>query len=31
MTAKDVFELLKQGRIEEADDAIRDLYETDKG
>ena len=31
MTAKDVFELLKQGRIEEAYDAIRPLYATDKG
>ena len=31
MTAKDVFELRKQGRIEEAYDAIRLLYAADKG
>ena len=31
MTAKDVFELRKQGRIEEAYDAIRPLYANDKG
>lgn len=31
MTAKDVFELRKQGRIEEAYDAIRLLYANDKG
>jgi len=31
MTARDVFELRKQGRIEEAYDAIRSLYANDKG
>lgn len=31
MTARDVFELRRQGRIEEAYDAIRPLYEADKG
>lgn len=31
MTTKDVFELRKQGRIEEAYDAIRQLYADDKG
>lgn len=31
MTVKDVFELRKQGRIEEAYDAIRPLYAKDKG
>ena len=31
MTAKDVFELRRQGRIEEAYDAIRQLYANDKG
>ena len=31
MTVKDVFELRKQGRIEEAYDAIRPLYANDKG
>ena len=31
MTVKDVFELRKQGRIEEAYDAIRPLYAIDKG
>lgn len=31
MTVKDVFELRKQGRIEEAYDAIRPLYAEDKG
>lgn len=31
MTAKDVFELRKQGCIEEAYDAVRLLYATDKG
>lgn len=31
MTVRDVFELRKQGRIEEAYDAIRPLYANDKG
>ena len=31
MTAREVFELRKQGRIEEAYDAIRPLYANDKG
>ena len=31
MTASDVFELRRQGRIEEAYDAIRPLYAHDKG
>jgi len=31
MTVKEVFELRKQGRVEEAYDAIRTLYATDKG
>ena len=31
MTVRDVFELRKQGRVEEAYDAIRQLYANDKG
>ena len=31
MTVRDVFELRKQGRIEDAYDAIRPLYTNDKG